>query len=271
MLLGGFMEKYKNEEYLKNEIMGQSRHQFIFGYDGIQRKQFIENMANNYDIVLDKDSPMAICIPEFGLPKISACSSELSKSKINLISSAFLYFTIASEILLKAKATNDINILNERVKNLIGVLNKFGINDGYPPIVDLDDLIRILMQSKEFYKKYYIDYYGEGKDTTSINELALPFLQFDMFITLLKRGIKNESYFGIIIDKQSDIALSSTQAINGLIGSRINKDISMKIAVEPDNWELYRDLNGQEISSIHDYGTVELDDSQSQYLKKLMK
>ena len=28
------MEKYKNEEHLKREIMGQDRHLFIYGYKG---------------------------------------------------------------------------------------------------------------------------------------------------------------------------------------------------------------------------------------------
>lgn len=265
------MGKYKNEEYLKHEIMDQSRHQFIFGYDGVQRKQFLEDMANYYNIVLDKESPMAIYVSEFGLPKISNCDNKLDKSKIDIISSEFLYFSIASEILLKAQVTNDIDILNERVKKLIEILNKCSINKNYSPITDLNDLVRILMQSKEFYKKYYIEYCGEGKETSSIDDIVLPFLQFDMFIDFLKRAINNESYFGIIIDKQRDIAISSIQAINGLIGSRINKNISMKIAVEPENWDSYNDFNGQIIESIHDYGTVELDDSHTQYLKKIIR
>lgn len=265
------MGKYKNEEYLKHEIMDYSRHQFIYGYDGISRKQFLENIANDYGIVLDKKSPMAIYLNEFGLPNISICDSKLDKIKISTISSEFLYFSIASEILLKAIGVYNINLLNERFKKLIDTLNKHSINKDYSPMENLNDLIRVLIQSKDFYKKCYIEYCGEGKDTISINEIVLPFLQFDMFVNLLKRAINNESYFGIIIDKQSDIALSSTQAINGLIGSRINGDISMKIAVEPDNWNSYRDLNDQMIECIHDYGTVELDDSQYKYLKKFKR
>lgn len=263
------MVKYENEEYLQHVIMDQSRHQFIHGYDGIQRKQFLENMASHYPIVLDKESPMSIYVTEFGLPKISTCNSDLSKNKIDLISSEFLHFSIASDILLKAKATNDVTMLNERIKKLIETLNKCSINKDYASIIDINDLIRILLQSKEFYKKCYIEYYGSGTETMSINDIALPFLQFDMFIRQLKSAINNESYFGIIIDKQNDIALSSTRAINDLVGGRINKDISMKIATEPDRWDSYRDSNGQIIESIHDYGTVELDDSQFQYLKRL--
>lgn len=271
ILSGGFMLKYNHEEYLKHEIMGQNRHQFIYGYDGIQRKRFLESMANCYPVVLDKESPMAIYVTDFGLPKISVVKGEHDKTKIALISSEFLYFSIASDILLKAKVANDVGMLNERIKKLIEILNKCSINRDYPPIADFDDLIKVLIQSKEFYKKYYMEYYGEEIEAASINEIPLPFMQFDMFIRYLKRAINNDSYFGIIIDKQKDIALSSTKAINGLVGSRINKDISIKIAVEPNKWDSYIDSNGQLIEYVHDYGTVELDDLQSQYLKKFKR
>lgn len=265
------MVKYNHEEYLKHEIMEQSRHQFIYGYDDIQRKWFLESIANCYPVVLDKEFPMAIYVTDFGLPKILAFNDRLDKNKIDLICIEFLYFSIASDILLKAKVANDVGMLNERIKKLIEVLNKCSINKDYPPIEDIDDLIKVLIQSKKFYKKYYMEYYGKGIETASINEIALPFMQFDMFIRYLKNAINNDSYFAIIIDKQKDIALSSTKAINGLVGSRINKDISIKIAVEPDKWDSYIDSNGQLIECVHDYGTVELDDSQSQYLKKLKR
>lgn len=265
------MEKYKNEEYFKHEIMDQSRHQFIYGYGGIQRKQFLEDMDICYPIVLDKDSPMAIYVTEFGLPNISVFNDEIDKNKIDLISSEFLSFSIVSDILLKSKETNDIMLLNERIKKIIEDLNKYSVNSDYSPITDLDDLIKVLMQSKEFYKKYYIEYYGTGVEMASINDIALPFIQFDMFIRELKEALNNDSYFGIIIDKQSDIALSSVQAINLLVGSRINKDISMKIVSEPNGWPSFISPNGQLVENVHDYGTVELDDSLSKHLRLLKR
>lgn len=94
-------------------------------------------------------------------------------------------------------------------------------------------------------------------------------MPFDMFIGQFKSAINNGSYFGVIIDNQSDIALSSTKAINGLVAGRINKDISMKIATEPDGWDSYHEVSGQVIQRTDDYGTIELDDSHSKYLKKL--
>ncbi|MDE5630281.1 MAG: hypothetical protein K2I70_01645, partial [Bacilli bacterium] len=164
---------------------------------------------------------------------------------------------------------NNVDVLNERIKDLIDYLNQNSINRDYSPIKDLDDLIRVLIQSKEFYKNYYIEYYGKGMETSSLDELSLPFMPFDMFIGQFKSAINSDSYLGVIIDKQSDMALSSTRAINGLVASRINKDISMKIATEPDGWSSYHESSGQIIQRTDDYGTVELDDSHSHYLKKL--
>ncbi len=152
---------------------------------------------------------------------------------------------------------------------MIDNLNNGSINKYYYSIEDCDDLIQTLIQSKEFYQKYYIDYYKKEIESASINEVRLPFLPFDMFISDLTTSINNDSYFGIIIDKQKDIALSSTKVINSLVGSRINKDISMKIAVEPKKWDSYISVNGQLIEYVHDYDIVELDDSQSQYSKKI--
>lgn len=79
------------------------------------------------------------------------------------------------------------------------------------------------------------------------------------------------SYFGIVYDKKGPLAIPSTRQINNLIGSRINGDISVKIAMEPENWETYVDSNGQFVQATHDYGTVELDDSFQKYMKKVKR
>lgn len=265
------MEKYKNEQYLKNEIMGQSRHQFIYGYDKLERKQFLEDMASDYSVVLDKDAPMAIYVTDIGFPKMPICSEEVDKTKLAIISREFLFFSIVSDILLNSKVMIEIDILNERLKGLISLLNRCLINRSYDPISDLEDLIKVLNESKEFYRNYYIQYCEKGIETLSINDVKLPFMQLEMIISRLKLALGNNSYFGLIIDKQCDLAISSIQAINLLVGSRINKDISMKVVTEPDAWQTYRDINGSFIESVHDYGTVELDDSYSQHLKRVRK
>ena len=40
------MEKYENENYKKGEIINQSRHQFIYGYDGEKRTSFLKDLEN---------------------------------------------------------------------------------------------------------------------------------------------------------------------------------------------------------------------------------
>lgn len=265
------MIKYKNENYLKHEIMEQSRHQFIYGYNGAQRKQFLKHIADQYPIILDNDLPMAVYVGKYGLPKVEPFNDGIDKSKINIISKEFLYLSIVSDIFSRISEANNLDLLNERLKKIIELLNKYSMNKQHPSVIDLTDLIQVLNKSKELYKKYYLEYYGKGQETISIQDIPLPFIQFDFFIKELKSALNNNSYFGIIIDNQEDIAIFSTQAINSLVGSRINKDISMKVATEPDGWDSYSCQNGQLIESVHDYGTVELDESLTHHIKSLKR
>ena len=151
------------------------------------------------------------------------------------------------------------------------MLNKYNVNSGYKEIESLDELILTLYETKEFYKSYYLDYVTTGKEEMSINDIAMPFLNFEFFVSQYKKVLNNKSYFGIIIDKHNDILLESTKNVNSLVGSRINSDISMKIVVEPGQWDSYFSSNGQYIEAVHDYGVVELDDSQSKYINQLKR
>ena len=92
-----------------------------------------------------------------------------------------------------------------------------------------------------------------------------------MFVKQYKRGMNIDSHFGIIFDKKGYIFIPSTQTINDLISKRTNDDISIKIAVKPDNWQVYTDTNDQFIERVHDYGMVELDDSYKVFIKTLKK
>ena len=88
----------------------------------------------------------------------------------------------------------------------------------------------------------------------------MPFLHLESFVSQYKRGLNNNSYFGIVIDKGADVSLESIRNVNLLVGLRINSYISMKIVVAPDKWDSYFDSDGQYIEAVHDYGVVELDD-----------
>lgn len=263
------MDKYNNLEYLKNEIIGSNRHQFIYGKDNVKRKSFVKELDNMFPIKIDCDSPIAVCLNEFGLPNISTSDSILKSDKVAILSREYLFFTIAHQILLKSRENIGFDLLNSKIEKLLMVLNKYSKNPDYPNISNLDELINILAQSKDFYKNYYINYLSGDSEEKNIDDIVLPFLELNFFISHYKRCLNINSHFGIIIDKDQDIALSSIKAINLLVGSRINKDISMKIVVEPGKWDSFVAPNGQFVEAVHDYGIVELDNSQSEYIKKL--
>jgi len=105
----------KNEEYLKKEIMEQSRHQFIYGYYNEKRKLFFQQLENEYPIKFDCNSPMCIYLNEFGLPKISIDDCDLNNNKIDILSRQYLSFVIAHAILQKSKNTVDVDLLNTKL------------------------------------------------------------------------------------------------------------------------------------------------------------
>jgi len=264
------MNKYKNLGYLKNEILGQSRHHFIYGYNNEERKSFLEELNREFPIKIDSTSPMAVYVDEIGLPRITDSDSELDTNKIDRLSQEYLSFSIAYNILLKSKENVDVDLLNSRIQKLLNTINKYSKNSEYPDITNLEDLISVLIESKEFYKTYYENYLNNRK-LKSIDEIVLPFLHLESFVSEYKKALNNNSHFGIIIDKKDDIILSSTKAINLLVGSRINRDISMKVVVEPGKWDCYIDYNGQYIEAIHDYGIIEFDNSHTEYVEKVKK
>lgn len=161
-------------------------------------------------------------------------------------------------------------VLDDRLSRILYLINRTK-NNSHAAIKTVEDLLKEIKTSRDFYYENYINYVKGRVERIPIDEISIPFIQLDMFVSNYKTGMNIDSYLGIIFDKKSKQATSSTQAINGLIGGRINKDISVKAAIEPDAWETYRDANGQLIEAIHDYGTVELDDSLKDNIKKLKK
>lgn len=260
---------YKDEEYLINEIMGQNRHQFIYGYDNEERKLLLKKIDEEYPIKIDCNLPVSIYLNEFGLPKIPFDLEGRDKIKIESLSKEHLSFSIAHAILQKTKDNLDLELVNSRIMELIEKINKYDINSNRKEITSFDELFKAVLESKEFYESYYMDYVKLRRERRTINEVVMPFLDIQSFISKYKKALNNNSYFAILLDKNKDIALSSINAVNLLVGSRINGDISMKVVVEPNKWDSYYDSNGQFIQVVHDYGVIELDDSNIEYTKKL--
>lgn len=257
------MNKYQNENHLKHEIMEQSRHQFIYGYNQEHRNEFLRSLENDYPITENSNKPVALYFDTLGIPKTI---DETNKNNYlaSISSREYIYFSIATKIL---EYSMKINSIDEKLSKLIEMIN-IGASKKSK---DIKELINDLKISRDFYYKQYINSITGIRNDFSINDITIPFLKLEMFINLYKEAMNIDSYFGIIIDKKEPFSKQSTQAINKLINGRINKDISIKVALEPGDWETYIDGNGHYIESLHDYGIVEVDDSYQKYIKKLKK
>ena len=259
------MEEYEHEKELKEEIMEQGRHLFIYGYKNEQRSDFLKGLESGYPIIADSDKPAALYFDSLGIPEMNIDLKGKDTLLIHVSSREYLSFAVAAKI-LERSMDFDKTVLDRRLSELIGLINS-DKNMGFAEIQTVEDLLKEIKISRDFYYESYIKYVKGLIASISIDDIAIPFLELDMFVRLYKEAMNMKSYFGIIFDKQTPLMPSSTQAINNLIGSRINGDISVKVAIEPDDWETYRDSNGQFVGAIHDYGTVELDDSYKKYMK----
>ena len=61
------------------------------------------------------------------------------------------------------------------------------------------------------------------------------------------------------------------KSINNLIASRINKDISVKLATGNKTWRTYMADNNEHIDSVHDYDIIYLDDEKSGIFQQSFK
>lgn len=259
---GGFMN-----DCVKKQIMEQSRHHFIYGYDGREREEFLRSLEDEYPIKINENSPMAIYMNDFSLPIIEGNIQNGDDLKLSTIGREYLNFVIFSNIIDSIIKQDKLNLLENRIDWFLERISRICLVR--EKILSFDELVELLKESKDFYTMYYSDYLM-GKDIfLNINDLKIPSLEINSVTRVVKNLLNNQSYFGIIIDKQNDIPLILMKSINSLVSRRVNSDISMKVACDPEKWDVYYGFGGVLIENIHDYGVIELDDSADKYLKKV--
>ncbi len=260
---------YKNEEYLKRTIMEQSRHLFIYGYATKERSEFLQSLEALYPMTNNHSEPVALYFDSFGLPRVETDIKNKDIYMLHTMSREYLSFLIASEILAKTIKSSENN-LDDKLARLIKLTN-IGRNQNHDKITYTTDLLEEFKISRDFYYENYINYVNGVIGNVSTDDIALPFLNLEMFVSQYKRCMDMKSYFGIVLDKKSQLSSFSVQVVNNFIGARINSDISIKVATEPDDWETYHCANWGLIEGVHDYGTIELDESYRAYAKKLRR
>lgn len=255
------------DEQAKKRIIESSRHQFIYGRNTKEREEFLESIDSEYKIKANEDTPMSIYLSTDLLLTLETMIS-VNGDIVRLQSFAReqLSFTLAVVILKKMK--RDLKFeLTSVGPILLDFVNSHYLERTHQPIETFDELITAFQKSAGFYKENFLRELRE-EEPDHFSSLQVPFLDITSFVRATKEALKNNSYFAILIDHQSRLSTYSYQAINNLIGGRINSDLSIKVVSEPEDWRVFFDMGGNRIDATHDYGTEELDDSLKIHIEK---
>ncbi len=261
----------KNKKHLIDEIMGQSRHQFIYGYNGKEREEFLKEAITAYPITLDLPNPVGIYICDKGLPELPQMSDELNKVSIDILNRGYVEYLIAFNVIDTAIQQIDKKILADRSKEFLDRVNKLFISEDREKATSLIELLRMLEEAKELYYNEYVKYIKGGNLNDFYDKVSIRIIMMEHFIEYFKRMINTTSYLGIIFDQQNLLSKGTQKAINNYVGSRINANMSMNIACEPEEWKTYYNQNGVLVEATHDYGCVELDSCHRDYIEKIKK
>ncbi len=255
------------DKRLKESIMEYSAHQFIYGRTGSERTEFFRSLEEEYPIKVGEDAPMAIYVEGIFLPPY-VVTAESRRDRLPMICREHFQFAVGYQLLDKVRKDVPAEVLGDRIEKLLKMVNRALLNRGHEEVQSLEELVEAFRLARDFYSRYYTCELTGG-EAPVIDELKIPFVQLEFLIRYVKDMLENNGHFGIIIDNCEQMDIYTCQAINVFINARINRDISMKIATEPGEWVTYSDGVGNFIQAVHDYSTVDFDDSSKKYVMKM--
>lgn len=255
-------------EHDKRSIVEYDRHQFVYAKNDKKRKTFLLELDRDYKIKANENAPMTVYLTTDSLLILDAIvSPDGNKICLQSLAREQLSFTLAVAILEKMKRDIPGGQLESIVPLFLGRINELFHNKQFPPIETLDELISAFQKSASFHKLNFLKEL-RGEELDSFTSVEVPFLDITAFATLIKKALKNDSHFAILIDYQSKLSSYSHQAVNNLIGGRINSKISIKVVSEPEDWGLFFDMGGNRIDATHDYEEKDLDGSLKRYTEE---
>ena len=175
------------EEYLKRQIMTASRHQIIYGYNTRQRQEFLQSLEEAYPLKINSNTPTAIYMKDYNLPKLVG-----KTNSYETLSTAgeFLEFTIIENIITKI-LTSSITLDEKSQVDFVNRIIKLFGNKSHEQLTDikrLKELRTALLESKNFYRKHYLN---QEEKTLDINKLPIPFITTELVVPKIKKSFRN--------------------------------------------------------------------------------
>ena len=258
-------------EYTRKQIMEENRHQFIYSYNTEGRHRFLKDLERTYPILTDSTAPVAIYMEDFYLPLSKPTNEDINSGTVRLIADQFLDFSISENIIRRILEQEKINTSMSRINNLLERINRLYGSKKHQEARSLEELKSILEESRKMYSNYYVEYLQGDQSWFNPNSLRIPFINAVDVARKTKEALNITSYYGLIFEADKKMPLVSHQAINGFVTRRCNGDLSIKVATNPASWPTFYDLNGTLAENIHDYGTIETDDSYKVYTKQIQQ
>lgn len=255
---------------LESQIMTHKWHEFLYGYDTNERRQFLKAMEDHYPIVYGEDAPMGICLEPYGI-EINKENKELinqdNSIMLDITAREYLKNLIAYHIISRIESNSVV--MGQVESEIIKFLNSYFF-DRKQKVSSVKNYLNALKDTLSIWKDNYDSILINGLPHSKVFEIPNDFLNILEFGNMLKEILNTNGQFNIIIDYKTKIALQSSKAIMSIVNSRCPGTICMKIATDPEKWPTYHDLNGRFVENPYDYTYRELDDSNQKLLEKSM-
>lgn len=245
----------------KEEIINQNRHQFIYGIPKDQRQAFIEELERENPVTANTYSPMAICLDEYGLANNIPFYPYHDKLKLCNMSRKYLNLSIAYNIMSRVGTITEELTKEDIDKFLSSIHSQCGIAS----TSSIDELTTTFKLSRQSIADHYCTYVSARDEVVNSD---MPDIDLSMYVPLVKRLLNNKAYFAILVNNNINISNLSKQAINSIISTRSNSNLSMKVITDAFSWNTMQTLDDKQIEPNHDYSEVELDIKKKIYMIK---
>ena len=206
----------KNKKFLVDEIMRESRHQFIYGYNGKEREEFLKETVGAYPITVDLSNPIGIYICDKGLPELPQKREKYDEILVASYNRRYLdYLTKCGHSIQQKR------ILADRSKKFFERVNTLFVSREGEEVTNLVELFGMLKEGKELCYDKYIEYINEENINKSYYEPPIEITMMEHFIEYFKRMINITSYLCIIFDQQYLLSRDTQKKINNYVGIRI--------------------------------------------------